>query len=381
MDERFNAALRLHGYLVAHHWKHDGLIGPDPGIRFNYRLFRFAKSYLRAIQWHDDLYYLQGQGYWTLANWRLFTLTGEQQYRDIAVRCSDTMIEHQRADGGWEYPNPEWRGRIATAEGAWAAIGLVETYRQTREQRFMDSLLKWYKFMTETIGFQEVGDQLAVNYFAHEPGARVPNNTAFVLRLMAEMYDATGDEHYLERCPALLKFMQFAQKVTGEFPYAVEGPNGGTYEAHFQCYQYNAFQCLDLMRYYEITHDGLALPMIRRLLDFLKSGVGEDGHAYYDCDSPNRTVTYHTAVMAAAFGEAARLGLSPYGELANRAYQYVLDLQRPDGSFPHSRGDYHILSDQRSYPRYLAMITYHLLQAQQTENDEARKEQARDGVR
>jgi hypothetical protein len=37
--------------------------------------------------------------------------------------------------------------------------------------------------------------------------------------------------------------------------------------------------------------------------------------------------------------------------------------QREDGSFPHSRADYRILSDRRSYPRNLAMILVHLLAA------------------
>ena len=55
---------------------------------------------------------------------------------------------------------------------------------------------------------------------------------------------------------------------------------------------------------------------------------------------------------------------------AARAYRYVLALQRRDGSFPHSRGDYRLLSDERAYPRYLAMILLHLLQTQPEFQDE-----------
>src|SRR2546425_641203 len=115
-DQQFGAAISLHRYMIARHWTGRALIGPDPGIRFNYRIGRFIKSYLRQVRWRDDYYYLQGQGYWTLSNWHLFDLLGEETYRDIAVRCSASVLAAQRPDGAWNYPNPEWKGRVATVE-------------------------------------------------------------------------------------------------------------------------------------------------------------------------------------------------------------------------------------------------------------------------
>ena len=113
MDQYLSAAIKLHQYLVANHWNGHGLIGPDPGIRFNYRIGRFVKGYLRNLPWNDMYYYLQAQGYWVISNWVLFNRTQAEMYRDIALRCSEYMLELQRSDGAWEYPNPEWRGRIA----------------------------------------------------------------------------------------------------------------------------------------------------------------------------------------------------------------------------------------------------------------------------
>jgi hypothetical protein len=72
-------------------------------------------------------------------------------------------------------------------------------------------------------------------------------------------------------------------------------------------------------------------------------------------------VTYHAAVAAAALQTGARLGVADAADLARRAYEYVLRRQRPDGAFPHSRGDYRVLADRRAYPRYLAMTLVHLL--------------------
>lgn len=379
MARNFCAALKLHRYLVAKHWDGQALIGPDPGIRFNYRFGRFIKSYLRGLPWDDDYYYLQAQGYWVLDNWALFAHTGEETYHEIALRCAEYMLAQQRDDGAWDYPNREWKGRIATAEGTWGSLGLLATYRQTTDPKFLTGALRWHRFMVETIGFQQIGDELAVNYFANQGEVRVPNNSAIVLRFLAELADVTGDKAYLQPCAGLLTFMQRVQQATGEFPYTVEGAAGGKHRLHFQCYQYNAFQCLDLMRYHEVTGDTAPLPLIARVLSFLREGLAEDGHAFYECGNRYRQVAYHTAVVAAAFAKASQLGIDGYNDLANRAYSYLLGCQQPDGGVSYSRGDYRLLRDRRSYPRYLAMILFHLLlKAAVIEDGVVRKEEAHD---
>jgi hypothetical protein len=378
-DQQVRAALSLHRYMVARHWSGHALIGPDPGIRFNYRIGRFIKSYLRQVGWGDDYYYLQGQGYWTLGNWRLFDLLGEERYREIAVSCSLSMLARQGPDGAWTYPNPEWRGRVATVEGTWGSIGLLETYRRTGEALFLTAALRWRRFLVETIGFQRVGDTLAANYFAHRSGVRVPANCGIVLRFLAELAEVTREQAYLEQAGGLLRFFRSTQLASGEFPYAVEGAVAHR-RVHFQCYQYNAFLCLDLIRYYELTRDADSLTPVPRLLAFLGTGVAPNGHAFYACGNAHRAVTYHAAAVGAALRAGASLGLTPdrgvrapgYEDrgvgapgyelaLADRAYAYVIGRQRPDGGFPHSERDYRLLSDRRSYPRYLAMILLHLL--------------------
>lgn len=369
------SALRLHEYLVAAHWDGHRLVGPDVGIRFNSRVGRFIKSYLRLVPWKDDYCYMQAQAYWVLGNWQLFSLLGDDRFQEIALRCSEYVLAQQRSDGAWEYPNPEWRGRIATVEGTWAALGLLESYRQTGNRRFLTGALNWHDFLIRKIGFQQVGEELAANYFYGRQGSRIPNISAFVLHFLAELADATGEEKYLEAELAdntgrktylaprngLLEFMRAAQTANGEFPYAVKGEPGTRCWQHFQCYQYNAFQCLDLMRYYDFTGDFAALPLIRKVLSFLRRGAAEDGHSFYECGDRHREVTYHAAVLGRAFARASQFGMDGYGALANRAYDYLLGLQRQDGSFSFSRRDYFLFSDQRSYPRNLAMILCHLL--------------------
>jgi hypothetical protein len=353
------AAVRLHDYLVDRHWSGSTLVGPDPGIRFNYRIGRFIKSYISHLDWGDNYYYLQCQGYWTLGNWRLFDQFGDDKYRHIAVRCSTSMLDAQRADGAWDYPNPEWRGRVATVEGTWASIGLLETYRRTADASFLDGALRWHRFLIDTIRFQRIGDTLAANYFAHCTGdVRVPANASIVLRFLTELAHVTGDRKYAEQTSGLLRFFQSTQMASGEFPYAVS--ESANRRDHFQCYQYNAFLCLDLIRCYELSGDDDALALARNTVSFLSGGVAPNGHAFYACGNGYRAVTYHAAALGAVLRAGWQLGFVS-SDLSDRAFAYVRARQRSDGGFPYSERDYRALSDRRSYPRYLAMILLHLL--------------------
>ena len=361
MTQYIEAAINLYQYIVAKHWNGQALIGPDPGIRFNYRIGRFIKSYLRHVHWKDSYYYLQAQGYWALSNWALFVRTNKTAYRDVALCCSDYMLSQQRDDGAWDYPNPEWKGRVATNEGTWGALGLLESYRHSTDQTFLKGALDWHKYLIGVTGFQAAGDELAINYFAGLGNSRVPNNSITVLRFFAELTSLTRDKSFMKPSVGLLNFIRRVQKPTGEFPYAVKSTGREQTKSHFQCYQYNAFECLNLIRYYEITGDEIVLAIITKLLGFLSQGLAEAGYAFYDCHNRYRTVTYHTAVLGAAFSKAAQLGLTGYNDLAAQARACVLRLQRPDGGFIHSQRDYHLLADQRSYPRYLTTILYHLL--------------------
>jgi hypothetical protein len=364
VDPYQRAAQRLHSYLLQTHWDGRGLTGPDPGPRFSYRIGRFIKSYTPFLGWNEQLYYLQGQGYWTIGNMRLFALTGDTAFRDTAAESARRILAQQRDDGAWEYPHPEWKGRIAAFEGMWATLGLLEAYRHTGESAFLTGALRWYRYQTEEIGFQQMGDELSANYFAGRNVERTLNTSTSLLRVSAELYAATGDARLLERAGGLLAFVGGQQCPSGELPYTVAGPRGGRIMPHFQCYQYQGFHLLDMLRYEELTGDGRARPISAGLTQFLQGGVGADGHLFYDCHSHRRAVVYHAAVAGAALAAAydAGLGQTDLATLATRAYGYVLRAQRADGSFGYSRNDYGVLRDERSYPRYLAMILCHLLE-------------------
>ncbi len=361
-NRHLEAALRLHQALERHHWRDAlGLSGPDPGIRFNYRIGRFVKSYLAKLPWRDRMVYTQGQAYWSLGNWQLFNITGDPRFRHIAERSCELLIDLQRDDGCWEYPNPEWKNRIATTEGNWASLAMLASFRQTGNDPFLAAARRWHTFLDTVTGYQKEQNSWAVNYFAHLQGARVPNNSVTTLRFLQDLAATAGDAAVAEPCPRLLTFLRNCQQPSGEFPYTVRGVARGDDRPHFQCFQYNAFACINLIECFRLTGDKTLLPMITNLADFLTSGQAEDGHVHYACHDRSRTVVYHAAAVAAAlFGVAEILG-GPYAAAAERSYDFILRTQRPDGGFPHSTREHWLLSDRRSYPRYQAMILLHLL--------------------
>jgi hypothetical protein len=360
MNDYLDAAKRLADVIEKKHWTGEALIGPDPGVRFNSRIWRFFKSYLCFIPWKDNRYFLQCQGYWIRDMFALYNITQLAHYREIAIRTTETILKQQKPHGYWEYPLPEWRGRIATVDGNYAALGLLATFKETLDERLIAGVKKWVNYLLNEIGFQEYQGTRCINYFAHLYNDMVPNNATLTLELMGELYRVTRDKNDLEQCAGMTAFLRLAQLESGELPYSYEWPEA-TGRVHFLCYQYNCFQFIDLAAYWENTKDPEILPVLQKLIGYIKTGMASDDHAMYNCFKPYPVVTYYTAVMAAALLRARQIGLGDFSIAENRAYQWVLQNQDSHGGFMYSSKNYGILQDKRSYPRYLSMILRHLL--------------------
>jgi hypothetical protein len=363
MNDVLGAAQRLHQLIYERFWRGESLIGPDNAVRFNRRVGRFVKSYLAFLPWHDDYYYVQGQGYWVLSNWLLYDLLGEQRMADLAQQCAQGILRQQRPEGCWAYPHPGWAGRVATVECVFGGIGLLATYERTHQPHLMQAISAGYDFLVNRIGFQETGGGgRAVNYFANIPTSLVPNNSTLVLMFLGRLAQVTGDERYLEYGPGLIKFLYAAQLESGELPYSLKNQRGeGRERTHFQCYQYHAFELQDLVMYYEATGDASVLPLAEGIARFIAPSIQPDGSTRFDCLDSGVQIPYNTLAIAAALGMARHAGLCDAADAENRAYAYVLSRQHADGGFGFSSRDYGFLEDRRYYPRPLAMMLYHLL--------------------
>jgi hypothetical protein len=357
-----NSAERLHSYLHRTHYRDGILHGPDPGVRFNLRAWRFLKSALDFIPWEDDYVFMQTQGYWVLTNWQLYEATGEARYRDIAIRSSEATLALETDDGYWKYPLPERRHLIATLEGIWGGTALLATYRRESRREFLEGASRAYEFIVNRIGFQDHTIGKVINYF-DQPRGKVTNNSVIASWYFLRLWEATREERYLEHVGALLDFAASAQLPNGELPYII----GNQYEMsrpHYLCYQYNAFQFLHLAWSKALMPGTSAERLIPKLAEFLATGVQPAGACAKNCSHARGggpEVDYYTGAMAAALHEAQRLRLGVAPELTDACYNRLLAHQRSDGGFNYSHRDYGFLSDHRSYPRYLAMTLFHLL--------------------
>lgn len=358
-EELQNAAERLYLHLLRQHYSNGTLHGPDAGIRFQLRLWRFLKSALDVIPWGDDYLFIQTQGYWILANWMLYELKGDPACRQVALDSTEATLRLQLPGGFWAYPLPERRHLIATVEGNWGAIGLLASYARERCDEYLAGALRWYEYLIGTIGFQEHSRGKAINYF-DKPRGKIPNNSVEALWVMLRLWKATGDSRYLEHLDAMLEFLEAAELPSGELPYIVDGP----YEAgrdHYLCFQYNSFQFLKLVWSYAMRQDAHIASMLPKVARFLERGITAVGASASDCHHPKPEVDYYTAVLAAALGESEDHGWASSGGLSDRCYARLLARQKRDGSFVYSQGDYGLLRDGRSYPRPQVMTLFHLL--------------------
>lgn len=349
------AVRKLHGYLDKKHWNGEVLVGPDPVGKIHWKVTRFVRSYLPWLPNDDRYIYLQAQAYWIKGNLALYELTKDEQYLLRAEKCANYIVSHQPPDGAWRHPPIRWRkGFISTVEGTWASLGLLAAFRVTKKNAYLDAALKWYDFQVNDIGFQNVDDGLAANYYSHS-NSIVPNVTTKVIWLTAELYQATDDDKYLTYSEKMLKFIEFSQLPTGELPYALIA------RPHFMCYQYNSFQFLDLLNFYKLIDHKMCRQILIKLAEYLSTGVTEDNHCRYNCFKDVPEVNYWTAAIATALRQAYEIKFGDYKEISERAYQHVLAQQKSNGGFDFSKRNYRVLRDKRSYPRYLAMIHNHLL--------------------
>jgi len=352
------AALRLHRHLADHHLVQGRLEGPDQGVRWNIRVWRFWKSYFPALSPRERHFFLQGQGYWALANWTLHDVTGEARFAGTALAATEAIATAQRADGAWDYPLPERRHLVATVEGNFGAVALLEAHRRGAGDGFLEAAQRWHEFVELRIGYQNHPGGLAINYF-DRPRGLVPNNTAEWIWVLGRLHRVTKDPRYLSRVPELLGFLEAVQRPSGELPYELPSPHAERTREHYLCYQYNAFQCLKLAWFATANGEARARRLAGRLAAYLATGVTASGAVRASCGARLPEVVYYADAVGLALDTATRLGLGDYRALADRAFGFVLSRQRPNGGFPFSRGDYYLLSDRNAYPRYLAITLYH----------------------
>lgn len=327
-------------------------MGPTLGKRYYYYTIRLLRSYLPVLPREKEILY-QGLGYWIKSNWKLFDITKNPVYKKDALACSDFIVDSQSKEGNWPYPQRLIKCNINTNNGTWASLGLLESYKRTRNEKYLSSALEWYNLLTNVVGFQKYKDALSINY-AKPPIKKVPNNTSFNLWFFAELSNLTNDLQYMQYTRKMIRFLEYTQMKNGELMYHTEKP-------HYLCFNYNSFEFLDLLEFYKLTNDNTVHSIMQRLIEFVSTGVNKNGSVRFNCFKKHPIIIYYSASVGCALLQATKMDFGDFMDLEREAYEYVLSSQKPDGGFPYSRKEYAILSDQTAYPFTNAYILYHLL--------------------
>ncbi len=244
-------------------------------------------------------------------------------------------------------------------------MAILETFHRTQYEEFLDGAQSWFAYLRENTPILEVDGTLAVNYFVGKLSARVTNKCVTLLRFLVELRRVCGTQEYVELEAGLMAFVDSVQMKSGELPYAVHQTSDLETRPHFQCYQYNAFEYLNLVRYHELTGEARSRRIAERIAEFLPQGLDRDGSAFFDCSHGPRRVVYHGVAVATALSVSAARGREPHADLARTSMEWALGRQRSDGAFTYLLRDSGFLADRRCYPRNHSMILMHLLTASQ----------------
>jgi len=255
------------------------------------------------VDWKDNYYYVQAQG--VLDSRQLATVFEHGRQQVSGYRLALLGIPFGSPAGRWSLALSEsgMAGRIATAEEPGDRWGCLETYRQTRDRKFLTSVEKWHRFVVREIGFSGSRPGTCCELLLRQERAARFQQFGFSRAILGRSAEASGDDSYLRRCTGLFKFLRAVQEAAGEFPYTVGGVEGGKVWPHFQCFQYKRiFYASILMRYFDLTGDRCRPGLLSEdCWAFCAKGRRKNGRSYFECGDRHRDVTYHTAVLAQAF--------------------------------------------------------------------------------
>ncbi|MDC0527071.1 hypothetical protein OAO35_03900, partial [Euryarchaeota archaeon] len=303
------------------------------------------------------------QGYWIINNWKFFELTSRIEYARKSLETSKKLASKQSVEGCWKitHGNKKWRGVVSTVDNTFAALGLLETYKVTKSEEFLKSAEAWANYLIQNVGFHKYDYGYSIKYFSGKPSPAVPNNNTLVLWFLAELSNVTRNIEYIRFNERIIDFLEKVQKETGELPYSVESSEVVGKE-HYICFQYNAFELIDLLNFYRISPVKKLDRIIIRLSKFLLQAFDEKGASKFDCSHSFPNIFYYTSKVISALLLSKKFGFIDNVPFINNSLNLLLSNQNIDGSFPYSTNEYMFFKDKRFYPKESNFILSALLE-------------------
>jgi len=337
------------------------------------------------------------QGWDIPAEIELYQITGKEKYFGRAKKSADWLIENQK-EGYWERPlNCTDCDKIYTVEGGEAALGLIELYEYTGEERYLKPAEEWAEFLVNNITYTRTSNSSIIFQYQYpNKHWRVLNINALSSLVLLKLWKHTGNEKYLTLANESLNFIRENQQPDGRYPYRLDWKSDGvvtrllekiyaqmdrpyqskfmrtlmqkfrrmiyhesfapgeaydvTIPVRFQDSNYNNYIALRLLQADEMLGDPRIEESAHAALNWTVNLENQDG-SYKSDESNQEKVTYYSGFGAAAKAQAK--------QDFTKNMQYLLANQAEGGTFHYS--------DQRndSYARQESYILYSLATATQ----------------
>lgn len=330
------------------------------------------------------------QGWDIPAEIELYQTTGNGKYFERAKKSADWLIKNQK-DGYWERPlNCTDCDRIYTVEGGEAALGLIELYEYTGDEKYLEPAEKWAEFLVNNITYVRTSNSsLIFQYQQPNRHWRVLNINALSSLVLLKLWKHTGREKYLLLANESINFIIENQQEGGKYPYrldwksddagtrllekiykSMERPYKSTFmrtlmlkmrraiyhesftpgekydvtiPVQFQDGNYNNYIALRLLQAYEILGDARIKESALSALKWTAMLENPDG-SYKSDDSNQEKVAYYSGFGAAAKAQAMQDFTKNMG--------YLLANQEEGGTFHYSDGKNESYARQETYLLY-----------------------------
>ncbi len=214
----------------------------------------------------------------------LYEETKQQKYYDFAIRQADTFVEAGIEEDG----KIHWSDARDIVGDAGGIVYLLQVYQQTKDKKYLETAVKAGEYIEQ---FARRGKHGGTYYYlydlvaAHEGEedtvhVNFSHGSAGTAYLWAVLYEATGDEKYLERAEKVFTYLDGIASGDDEavlYPYQ-DHPERGVSEERFYLGMCGGpvGASLPYKKLYEITKDERYLKQIERLAGGLvKAGVPE----------------------------------------------------------------------------------------------------------
>jgi len=283
-----------------------------------------------------------GVALFTVANLRLYELTGRDAFREEARELADWLVENRISGyegfcGGHRHPLQHTEKRLAVSDpdivsttfGVKALLAAGEYI----DSSYRTLALTAADFVLEDLGYSSHPDGARIKYNPVDSGDHYTlNANALGARLLTNLHDASGERRFLTAARDILDYVAAQQTDEGGWMYRDPPESSHLSMDNF----HNGFIIESLLRYREVTGTDRYAETLDDAVRFYRGLFTDDGAPWFDESNEYPRDVHSSAQGAVVF---ATLGDD---EFAKRIIAWaVRNLSNREGRFYHEKRRYY----------------------------------------